>query len=773
MKNVNTLSGAFIATYPPRECGIGTFTNDLVQNLTRLSEIGAAREDHLQVIAMNDVADGYDFPSEVNFVIRERYKSDYREAAEFLNLSAVDVVSLQHEYGIFGGDDGSHIVYLLNNLRKPVVTTLHTVLDKPSSGKKETLEAIISMSTLVIVLANKAIEILTHVYNVPEEKIVMIPHGAPDVPFLDTSYYKDNFQAEDRRVLLTFGLLNPNKGIEFMIDALPPIVKDFPDVLYIVLGATHPNVKRGHGEKYRISLERRVNELGLANNVVFHNRFVSLERLIQFLVATDIYITPYLSREQISSGTLAYALTCGKAIISTPYCYAEELLADDRGILVPFKNSEALTEKIQELLVNESKRNRLRKNAYQFGRQMIWREVANRYDGAFEQAVTEYGRKKIAAQIRRKVISTPALPEIKLHHMELLTDDTGIMQHTVYRTPNRFEGYTTDDNARALMVTVMHFDMFHEDHVMDLLHTYLAFLNHSLHPKSQRFRNLMSYSRNWLDEYGSEDSHGRVLWSLGYTIWTSPSDAVLSLSNQLFKEGLKASLRFSSPRAWAYSILGCLFYLSRFGGDTEAKNIVVELGERLSKMYVANRDKDWLWFEDIVTYANARMSEALIAAGKYLNEENMIEQGLESLDWLIRIQTATGGGHLSLIGNSGWYRKGGKKSQYDQQPVEVFSIMEACTQAYEAMGDERWRKEIDKAFSWFLDNNDINECLYDFRTGGCYDGLQRGGVNLNQGAESTLTWLAALHLMYRIAHKGNVPAKDIKLEEVTDESSGK
>lgn len=470
-------------------------------------------------------------------------------------------------------------------------------------------------------------------------------------------------------------------------------------------------------------------------------------------MATDIYITPYLSRGQISSGTLAYALTCGKAIISTPYWYAEELLADDRGILVPFKNSEALTEKIRELLANESNRNRLRKNAYLLGRQMIWREVANKYDAVFEQAVTEYGRKKIAAQGRPETVSQPALPEIKLHHMKLLTDDTGILQHAVYRTPKRFDGYTTDDNARALMITAMHFEMFHEDHVMNLLHKYLAFLNHSLHPKSQRFRNLMSYSRNWLDEYGSEDSHGRVLWSLGYTIWTAPSNAILSLSNHLFKQGLKASLRFSSPRAWAYSILGCLYYLLRFGGDTETKNIVVELGERLSKMYVSNHEKKWLWFEDIVTYANARMPESLIAAGKYLDQENMIEQGLESLDWLIRMQTAQGGEYLSIIGNNGWYRKGGEKPQYDQQPVELLSIMEACTQALEATGDERWSKEVDKAFSWFLGKNDINECLYDFRTGGCYDGLQRGGVNMNQGAESTLTWLAALHLMYRITHK--------------------
>ncbi len=756
MRNVNTLSCAFISTYPPRECGIGTFTYDLVQNLKKLSEFGVLSEDHLQVIAINNVPEGYDFPMEVNFIIREQYKSDYREAAEFLNQSAVDVVNLQHEYGIFGGDDGSHIVYLLSNLKKPIVTTLHTVLDKPTPGQKKNLEAIVSLSTLVVVLTDKAIEILTQVYGFSKEKMVMIPHGAPDVPFLDTSYYKDKFQAEDRQVLMTFGLLNPNKGIEYMINALPPIVKKHPDVLYIILGATHPNVKREHGEKYRIFLKCRVNELGLGNNVIFHNRFVSLETLIQFLVATDIYITPYLTREQISSGTLAYALTCGKAIISTPYWYAEELLKDDRGILVPFKNSEVLTDMIGELLENESKRNRLRKNAYQFGRQMIWREVANRYDNVFEQAVTELGRKKSSTPVFRKAAGQPALPEIKLNHMQLLTDDTGIMQHAVYRTPNRFDGYTADDNARALMIAALHFEMFHEENVLDLLHIYLAFLNHSFHTKLHRFRNFMSFSREWQEDIGSEDSHGRVLKSLGYTIRTAHSDAILSLSNQLFKQGLKATLQFSSPRAWAYTILGCLLYLSRFSGDTETKNIIVELGKRLSTMYINNNDKKWHWFEDIVTYSNARLPETLIAVGNYLGDEKMIEQGLESLQWLIGVQTASNSGHLSLIGNIGWYRKGGKKPKFDQQPVEVLSIMEACLRAYEVTGDEVWEKEVDKAFSWFLGKNDINECLYDFRTGGCYDGLQRGGVNLNQGAESTLTWLEALHLMYRFVHKGEI-----------------
>ncbi len=773
MVKINTLSAAFISTYPPRKCGIGTYTSDLVHNLKHLSGMNIEQENHLQIIAMNDITEGYDYPEEVNFVIRDQHKSDYREAAEFLNLSPVDVVNLQHEYGIFGGNDGNHILYLLGKLEKPVVTTLHTVLNEPSEGQKETLKAIVNHSNIVIVLAEKAIEILKRVYKIPDNNIVMIPHGAPDVPFLDTSYYKDNFQAEDRRVLLTFGLLNPNKGIEYAIDALPRVVKDFPDVLYMILGATHPNVKRHFGEKYRISLERRVEELGLQNNVVFHNRFVSLERLIQFLVATDIYITPYLGREQISSGTLAYALTCGKAIISTPYWYAEELLKENRGILVPFQNSQEIADRIMELLSEKSKYDRMRKDAYQFGRKMIWREVANQYDVVFEKAVTEYGRKKSIKRTHQEIIGQPVLPEIKLKHLQLLTDHTGIIQHAVYRTPSRRDGYAIDDNARALMVTAMHYEMFQEEHVLELLHTYLAFINHALNPKNNRFHNFMSYGREWLDEVGSEDSHGRVLWSLGYTIWTAPSEAVLSLANQLFKQSLKSSLRFSSPRAWSYTIIGSLYFLTRFGGDTETRNVVIDLGKRLLRLYLDNHDEDWYWFENIITYANARMPQALIAAGKYLKNEKMIKCGLESLNWIITIQTSPGNKHLSLIGNNGWYKKGGTKPQYDQQPVEILSIMEACAQACQIDNENRWRKELDRAFAWFLGKNDIHEYLYDFRTGGCYDGIQRGGVNMNQGAESTLTWLAALHLMYRMVYKDMIPKQAIKPNKTIQKSNGK
>ena len=753
MNPVNTLSAAFIASYPPRKCGIGTFTNDLVQSLRQVTAEQRPREDHLQVVAMNNLPQGYKFPPEVHFVIQEKSRSDYREAADFLNLSTVDVVNLQHEYGIFGGPDGNHILHLLKHVKKPVVTTLHTVLEHPTPGQKKTMEALLEQSTLVVVLAEKAVELLKRVHQYPEKRITLIPHGAPDVPFLDTSFYKDRFHAEDRRVLMTFGLLSPNKGIEVALDALPGIVRHFPDVLYIVLGATHPNVKRDSGEMYRMTLERRVQDLGLEDHVIFHNHFVTLERLVQFLVATDIYITPYLTPEQISSGTLAYAFACGKAIVSTPYWYAQELLAEARGLIVPFEDSKAIEENVLTLFSDENKLNRMRKKAYQAGRRMIWEEVAKAYDAVFERAVNEYGRKRITMRKGPPASAQSSLPEVNLDHLLMLTDDTGILQHASYRTPSRIDGYATDDNARALMVAVMQWDITHEAAILKLLHTYLAFINYAMNPLHNRVHNFMSYRRDWLDEVGSEDCHGRVLWSLGFTLAEAPTKAVLSLANQLFKQGLKVASTFSSPRAWAYTILGCNYYLRRFSGDTECKHMVETLGRQLSALYKRNHEKAWKWFEPILTYANARLPQGLITAGHYLADEAMVKQGLESLTWLLRVQTSEQGRHLSLIGNIGWYKKDGHRAQFDQQPVDALGLLEACNLAYRVTGDRHWALDMDRAFAWFLGKNDKNECLYDFSTGGCYDGLQRGGVNLNMGAESTLSWLAALHWMYRIAHQ--------------------
>ena len=750
------LKVAFISTYPPRRCGIATYTADLTDNFRKIYSEGQSNgeQNYFEVIALNNTPQGYQYDREVSFHIRDQHRGDYQRAADFINVSPIDVVCLQHEFGIFGGEDGSYIIHLLRSLKKPVVTTFHTILAEPTPGQKKTFTRICELSTLVVVQAQMAVRLLEQVYDVPASKIVMIPHGAPDVPFLDSSFYKDRFQAEGRTLLLTFGLLGPNKGIEYAIAALEKVAGKYPEVLYIVLGATHPEIKRRYGEQYRHQLEQLVREKGLQKQITFYNQYVSLERLIEFLVATDIYLTPYVNKDQITSGTLAYALACGKVIVSTPYWYAQELLADGRGCLVPFRDSEALADKLIELLGDEAMRSRMRKLSYQYGRKMIWREVARNYAAAFEKALLEYssvGKKSVQSLA---VTESAVLPEIRLNHLRAMTDDTGLFQHALYTVPNRGHGYCIDDNARALIVTVMNWRLFKDEQIRPLFRTYLSFLLDAYNRDAGRMRNFLSYQRRWQEEVGSEDSHGRSIWALGYTIAYPPDDSLLGLITRLFKQLLLPVDSFISPRAWAFTIIGALYYLKRFGGDPEVRKLLVNLSGQLCQQFSEYATEEWFWLEEIVTYDNARIPQALIGAGSYLQEQQILQTGLCALNWLISIQTNPAGGQLSLVGNNGWYRRGGEKAPFDQQPLDAAAMVAACTQAYLATGEPRWQIAMDWSFNWFFGNNDTHQTLYDFSSGGCYDGLMPGGVNMNQGGESTLSLLLALHEMHLTSHQG-------------------
>lgn len=750
------LKVAFVSTYPPRRCGIATYTADLTDNFRKIYSEGQSNgeQNYFEVIALNNTPQGYQYDCEVSFHIRDQHRGDYQRAADFINVSPIDVVCLQHEFGIFGGEDGSYIIHLLRSLKKPVVTTFHTILAEPTPGQKKTFIRICELSTLVVVQAQMAVRLLEQVYDVPASKIVMIPHGAPDVPFLDSSFYKDRFQAEGRTLLLTFGLLGPNKGIEYAIAALEKVAAKYPEVLYIVLGATHPEIKRRYGEQYRHQLEQLVREKGLQKQITFYNQYVSLERLIEFLVATDIYLTPYVNKDQITSGTLAYALACGKVIVSTPYWYAQELLADGRGCLVPFRDSEALADKLIELLGDEAMRSRMRKLSYQYGRKMIWREVARNYAAAFEKALLEYssvGKKSVQSLA---VTESAVLPEIRLNHLRAMTDDTGLFQHALYTVPNRGHGYCTDDNARALIVTVMNWRLFKDEQICPLFRTYLSFLLDAYNRDAGRMRNFLSYQRRWQEEVGSEDSHGRSIWALGYTIAYPPDDSLLGLITRLFKQLLLPVDSFISPRAWAFTIIGALYYLKRFGGDPEVRKLLVNLSGQLCQQFSEYATEEWFWLEEIVTYDNARIPQALIGAGSYLQEQQILQTGLCALNWLISIQTNPAGGQLSLVGNNGWYRRGGEKAPFDQQPLDAAAMVAACTQAYLATGEPRWQIAMDWSFNWFFGNNDTHQTLYDFSSGGCYDGLMPGGVNMNQGGESTLSLLLALHEMHLTSHQG-------------------
>ncbi|MCS7306557.1 MAG: glycosyltransferase family 4 protein [Thermoguttaceae bacterium] len=732
---------AVIGNYLPRQCGIATFTTDLCETL-------AAKFETVDCFAIpvNDRDEGYDYPPRVRFELWQNDISSYRRAADFLNITDVDVVCLQHEYGIFGGAAGSYILSLLRELRMPVVTTLHTILRQPSPEQRAVLQEIAHRSDCVVVMSRRGAEFLQEIYQVPSEKIEFIPHGIPDVPFVDPNFYKDRFGVEGQLVLLTFGLLSKNKGIETVIEAMKTIRAHYPNVVYIVLGATHPHVRRSEGETYRLSLQRLARACGVERGVIFHDRFVSLEELVEFIGAADIYLTPYLNREQITSGTLAYSLGAGKAIISTPYWYAEELLADGRGVLVPFGDSQAIAQRVIELLNNEVERHAMRKRAYLYGREMIWPTVAGRYMETFERVRQQrMERPRPVFLVKGLDQRPPELPPLNLKHLQLLTDDTGILQHAVFSVPNYSEGYTTDDNARALMVAVLLEQVGGETQELAgrLAARYLAFLWHAFSPQTGRFRNFLSYQRQWLDEVGSEDCHARALAACGFLVGLSEQAELRDLASRLFDQALPATERFTSPRAWAYTLLGVDGYLKRFSGDRAAQTFREMLASRLLELYRHTSQPDWPWFEDRLTYCNALLPHALIVAGRGMGKEDYWQTGLEALQWLMKVQRAEEN-HFVPIGSNGFYIRGGQRARFDQQPIEAQTTVSACLAAERVTGNSHWRREADMAFEWFLGRNDLKLALYNPTTGGCYDGLHADRVNQNQGAESTLAFLQSL-----------------------------
>ena len=739
---------AVVGNYLPRRCGIATFTTDLCDALH--AEYGTTE---LLALPVNDTEEGYAYPARVRFELSEDNLASYRQAADFLNFSNVDLVCLQHEYGIFGGPAGSHILELLRRLRMPFATTLHTVLREPNPDQRRVMEEITTLSDRLIVMSQQSAEILQEVFHVPPGKIDLIPHGIPDLPFTDPSFYKDGFGTEGKEVLLTFGLLSPNKGIENVIKALPQILARHSNVVYMVSGVTHPHILRREGDKYRQYLQNLAKELGVEANVIFRNRFVSPEEMVELIGAADIYITPYKHKAQVVSGTLAYALSAGKAIISTPYLHAVELLDEERGALVPFDDPEAIAAKTVELLDNATARHAMRKRAYLYGRDMVWSRVAQKYMKSFERIYNERLRNPRATfSARNTEKNLDRLPAIKLDHLYRMTDHTGMVEHAVFVVPNYPEGYSTDDNARALIVTTLleEIGVHAPANSADLASRYLAFLWHAFDPTTKRFRNSLTYECIWHESEHSEDSHGRALWGLGTVLGRSKNAGLRGAAGRMFELAVPAAVEFKSPRACAFALLGVQEYLDSFPGDRAALSASDALANRLLSSYHAHRTDDWKWFENSLSYSNARLPQALMRAGVRAGNEEMLSAGLEALDWLVALQRCEVKGHFVPIGSQGFYSKTTEKARFDQQPVEACAVVSACLQAYQATGKGRWRKEAWSAFNWFLGDNDLQIALYDPATGGCRDGLHPDRANENQGAESTLSFLMALLEMRRV-----------------------
>ncbi len=757
---------AILGNHLPRQCGIATFTADL-------SEAISAECPALEcfVLAMNEAGRRHAYHERVRFEIAATDIAAYRRAADFLNVSPVDLVSVQHEYGIFGGKAGNHVLALLRELRMPIVTTLHTILAEPNPLQRLAMDELTQLSERLVVMSAHGATLLRDVHAVPEGKIDVIPHGIPNVPF--TCHSKHQLGVEGKSVILTFGLLSPDKGIEYVIDALPMILEHHPDMVYIVLGATHPHVKERHGETYRLMLENRAQRLGVDSSMILHNRFVSKGELTDFLSAADIYITPYLKPEQITSGTLAYAVGSGKAVISTPYSYARELLADGRGILVPWKDPEAIAREVIGLLDDPGKRLALRERAAAYGRSMLWPQVARSYLRSFERARVEHAdRLRTVFQAKTLAERPLELPEINLDHLGLLSDQTGILQHAAFSVPRYEDGYCLDDNARALLLMTLLEDAGTEDikTVRSLASRYMAFVGHSFDVDGRRFRNFMSYSRHWIEERGSEDGHGRALWALGTVVGRSHDAGRRSLADSLFHTALPKVEDFISPRAWAYALLGIDEYLRAFQGESRVQSIRNQLAERLLNLYQRTRTPTWPWFEERATYCNARLSQALLASGSWMEQDEMKAAGLDSLKWLASVQCSPDG-YFAPIGSNGFYENGGTKASFDQQPVEAHAMVSACLLAQRVTGDGRWEVEARRAFNWFLGQNQLQQSVYDPATGGCRDGLHADRPNENQGAESTLSFLLALVEMRSAAQSTQSTLTDMTKSKAREAAS--
>jgi len=759
---------AFISSFPPRKCGIATFTADLLS-----STAAAARGDFepLVVAMRSDSTLKYNEP--VKFEIRQNVKNDYICAADYINFSQVELICVQHEFGLFGGEGGSYLNLLLNRLNAPVITTLHTVLNEPAECYYRSMVELCNRSRKVITMNKRGVVMLQEIYGVPEKKIQLIAHGIPDLTFVDSNYYKYKFGMEGRRTILTFGLLSRNKGIEVMLKAMPAIVEAEPSVLYVILGMTHPTVLKNDGESYRFSLQRMVQQQGLQRNVIFHNRFVNDEELHSFLCATDIYVTPYLNAEQLTSGTLSFAVGTGKAVVSTPYWAAMELLSDGRGKLVDFGDAAQTAEAIIEILRDDSLFYSLRRKAYDYGRSRTWPKIGQAYWKLFKAKDLPVRIAAAAAVSAAEPTGSIGLPEPSLAHLQRLTDSTGLYQHAKFTIPNRGYGYCTDDNARAVIAMARYYSQYREPGALRLFDTYLSFVLHS-QDNNGLVRNLMSFEKSWQTNEPIHDALGRVLWALGTVMAKPPLPEYVLITKECFDRSVKHVGKMY-PRGMAYSIIGMSDYLKQFPGASDIKRHLALAADKLVALYEQNSRADWQWFEDALTYDNAIIPYALFTAGLAFADERYLEVAEKTCQFLL--DNTFNGEQFSFIGCRGWFPRGGTRANFDQQPIEVTSTVMMLRAAYEITRKSEFLKLQRKAFGWFLGENDLHIPVYDFKTKGCNDGLRAGGLNTNQGAESTLSFLTSLLTIiesYTITEKADLKAKPaLPADEATKQKTVK
>lgn len=746
---------ALIGTYKPRQCGIGSFSKNLFDAVAE-SQAGDSADNI--VIAINDPGMSYHYPEEVKFTINQDVHEDYLKAAEFINSSGTEVCVLQHEYGIFGGQNGVFILSLLHQLEIPVIVTLHTVLKKPSYNQLVILKEIGNTAQKIVVMSQMAVDLLQKIYSIPPEKIEMIHHGVPNITY-EREKVREELGIADKKVLFTFGFLGRNKGIEVALRALPEVAKTHPDVVYIVLGTTHPNVIKHAGEEYRLFLHRNIKKLGLEKHVIFLNQYASENDLFKYLTASDIYLTPYPNESQITSGTLSYAVGVGSAIVSTPYWHAVELLANGRGKLFGFNNDQQLSLLLIDLLSNPGKLDKMRKKALTYGVEMTWPKVGKRYD----ELTKCISQKAVKTSINEDpALDRSILPPFRLDHVERLTDSAGIYQHATYGIPNYHEGYCLDDNARALLMALMAYRRTKSEQAMRLIPIYLSYIYYAQNPDGT-FKNFMSFDRKFLDDVGSEDSFGRAIWAIGYALAHSPKDAFYQVAHHIFFKALPQFEKTQSIRAIANIILGIYHYLKENPSDEGMMALTKKLATRLLTEYENYRTDDWHWYESLLAYDNALLPLAMLRAAELLNDSAIRQVAFESMAFLERHTMHKD--YLSVIGNEGWYKQTDKPAQYAQQPIDVMASVLMYLQAYNSTGESRYLSLMYTSFMWFLGENDLRLSLYDFETHGCCDGLENFGINRNQGAESTLAYIISY---LAIQHTFETPYSELIQHEDSD-----
>jgi glycosyltransferase involved in cell wall biosynthesis len=726
---------AYIGTYPPRECGIGTFTRNLYNSMVTNNETTRDSREGF-IVAMNDHELTYDYPEEVKLTIGQEHQRDYLSAARFINLSGADLCILEHEFGIYGGQNGVYILPLLHRLEIPLIVTLHTIIRNPSYDQRAVLVEICKMAKKLVVMSHKAIELLTTVYDIDKRKIVYIEHGVPDIQYNRQNSRKE-FNLQNKKVLLTFGFISRNKGIETVLKALPKVITKYPEVLYIILGKTHPNVLRYSGEEYRIYLQQIVNKLDLAKHVFFLNEFLNQKELFKYLSASDIYITPYLNEDQITSGTLSYAIGAGSAVVSTPYWHATELLADGRGKLFNFNDSDRLSAILLELFDNPDVISAMRHKAFEYGKKITWPKTGEKYIAVAQKVIAN---KPVVYAKKETNLDPLILPPFSLVHITHLTDDTGIIQHAKFGIPNLKEGYCLDDNSRALLMVLMAYRQKKDMLALKLAPIYLSYI-HYMQNKDGTFRNFLSFNRSFLDEVGSEDSFGRTIWALGYLIANAPNDSYFQTGRFIFSAAAGNFEKLNSIRGIANTMIGISYYLRSNPSDDSMAETLRNLTYKLIRHYDENRSSDWKWFEALLAYDNGILPLALLLSAEIFKDDKITETALESMDFLT--EHTIKDGYLSIIGNEKWYRKDGERSVYAQQPIDALAMVLMYHQAFHLTKDQEYLNKLFACFMWFLGENDLRMSLFDFETKGCCDGFESYGVNRNQGAESSLAYLIA------------------------------